>query len=182
MQDVYDFVIIGSGFGGSVAAMRLSEKGYSVLMLERGRRFEDNDFPKTNWNLPKFLWLPAARCFGIFHMTFMNGQLAMHGNGVGGGSLTYANVLMEPDDRLFQAPAWSHLADWKNVLQPHYAAARRMLGVTANPRLWPADEKMREIAAELGRADSFHPTNVGVFFTAPEDEGKTVPDPYFGGA
>ncbi|MGE5249474.1 MAG: FAD-dependent oxidoreductase [Bacteroidota bacterium] len=182
MDQVYDYVIVGSGFGGSVSAMRLTEKGYSVLILERGRRFEDEDFPKTNWNLPKFLWLPALRCYGIFHMTFLNGQLALHGNGVGGGSLTYANVLMEPDDRLFQAPAWSHLADWKTVLRPHYDTARRMLGVVPNPRLWPADEKMREIAAQLGRADTFRPTDVGVFFSPSDREGQLVPDPYFGGA
>ena len=113
MNDYYDYVIVGSGFGGSVSAMRLTEKGYSVLVLERGRRFEDHEFPKSNWNIWKFLWLPPLRCFGIFQMTFMNGQLALHGNGVGGGSLTYGNVLMVPDDRLFSAPAWKHLADWK---------------------------------------------------------------------
>jgi len=150
-------------------------------VLERGKRFEDHDFPKTNWNLPKFLWLPALRCFGIFQMTFLNGQLALHGNGVGGGSLTYANVLMEPDERLFQSSAWHHLADWKTILQPHYKTARRMLGVTSNPCLWPADEKMKEIANELGKGETFHPTDVGVFFGEPDKEGKIVPDPYFGG-
>lgn len=182
MQQVYDFVIIGSGFGGSVSAMRLTEKGYSVLVLERGKRFEDHDFPKTNWNLPKFLWLPALRCFGIFQMTFLNGQLALHGSGVGGGSLTYANVLMEPDERLFQSPAWKHLADWKSLLEPHYRTARRMLGVTTNPRLWYSDEKMKDIAVELGRGDTFRRTDVGVFFGDPEQEGQIVADPYFGGA
>src|SRR5512139_4050000 len=181
MQPTYDYVIIGSGFGGSVSAMRLMEKGYSVLILERGKRFKDSDFPSTNWNLPKSLWLPVLRCFGIFHMTFLNGLLALHGSGVGGGSLTYSNVLMEPDDRLFQAPAWSNLQDWKFILRPHYDMARRMLGVTPSPRIWTADEKMREIAGELGYADTFQPTDVGVFFTSPEQEGKEVPDPYFGG-
>lgn len=181
MQQVYDFVIIGSGFGGSVSAMRLAEKGYSVLVLERGRRFDDQDFPKTNWNLPKYLWLPALRCFGIFQMTFLNGQLALHGSGVGGGSLTYGNVLMEPDDRLFQSPAWSNLADWKTILKPHYETARCMLGVTRNPRLWHADEKMREIAGELGQDATFHPTDVGVYFDEAGTEARTVPDPYFGG-
>jgi cholesterol oxidase len=180
-EQIYDYVIIGSGFGGSVSAMRLTEKGYSVLVLERGKRFEDHDFPKTNWNLPKFLWLPVLRCYGIFQMTFLNGQLALHGNGVGGGSLTYGNVLMEPDERLFQSPAWHHLADWKTILQPHYKTARRMLGVTPNPCLWPADEKMKEIAHELGKVNTFHPTDVGVFFSDPDKEGQTVPDPYFGG-
>jgi len=181
MTQVYDYVIIGSGFGGSVSAMRLTDKGYSVLVLERGKRFDDRDFPKTNWNLPKFLWLPALRCFGIFQMTFLNGQLALHGNGVGGGSLTYGNVLMEPDDRLFESPAWKHLADWKTILKPHYQTARKMLGVARNPKLWFADEKMKEIAQELGRGDTFQSLNVGVFFGDPDREGQTVPDPYFDG-
>jgi len=178
MDQVYDYVIIGSGFGGSVSAMRLTEKGYSVLVLERGKRFEDNDFPKTNWNLPKFLWLPALRFFGIFEMTFMNGLLALHGSGVGGGSLMYGNVLIEPDDRLFAAPSWKHLNDWKHELRPHYDTAHRMLGVARNPRLWPADEKCREIAEELGYGATFEPLPVGVFFG---EENKTIPDPYFGG-
>jgi cholesterol oxidase len=177
-HEPYDYVIIGSGFGGSVCAMRLREKGYSILVLERGKRFEDHDFPKTNWNLPKFLWLPALRFFGTFEMTFMNGLLALHGSGVGGGSLMYGNVLIEPDDRLFAAPSWKHLNDWKHELRPHYDTALRMLGVACNPRLWPADEKCREIAEELGYGDTFEPLPVGVFFG---EENKTIPDPYFGG-
>jgi cholesterol oxidase len=180
-EKIYDYVIIGSGFGGSVSAMRLTEKGYSVLVLERGKRFEDREFPKSNWNIWKFLWLPALRCYGIFQMTFLNGQLALHGNGVGGGSLTYGNVLVEPDDRLFQAPAWHHLADWKSILLPHYETARYMLGVTPNPKLTYADEKMKEIAKELGNEDTFQPTKVGVFFGKPGEEEQTVPDPYFDG-
>lgn len=180
-QQLYDFVIIGSGFGGSVSAMRLTEKGYSVLVLERGKRFEDHDFPKTNWNLPRYLWLPALRCFGIFQMTFLNGQLALHGSGVGGGSLTYGNVLMEPDERLFRSPAWGHLADWKTLLKPHYETARQMLGVTRNPKLWHADDKMKEIAQEFGMGHTFHPTEVGIFFGDPAKEQQQVPDPYFGG-
>ena len=181
MTDCFDYVIVGSGFGGSVSAMRLTEKGYSVLVLERGKRFEDHEFPKSNWNIWKFLWLPALRCYGIFQMTFLNGQLALHGNGVGGGSLMYGNVLVVPDDRLFSAPAWKHLADWKSVLQPHYETARRMLGVTPNPRMTHADEKMREIAEELGKGHTFKPTEVGVFFGKPGEEEQTIPDPYFGG-
>ncbi len=181
MEEVYDFVVIGSGFGGSVSAMRLTEKGYSVLVLERGKRFEDEDFPRSNWNIFKFLWLPALRCFGFFEMTFLNGLLALHGSGVGGGSLTYANVLMEPDERLFQALGWHHLADWQTVLRPHYETARHMLGVTTNPRLWFADEKMKEIAEEFGRGETFTPTEVGVFFSEPEEEGQNFPDPYFEG-
>jgi cholesterol oxidase len=181
MKEPYDYLIIGSGFGGSVSALRLTEKGYTVQVLERGVRFEDEDIPKTNWNIWKFLWLPPLRCFGIFQMTFLNGQLALHGNGVGGGSLTYGNVLVIPDDRLFNAPAWKHLADWKSILAPHYETARRMLGVTPNPRLTFADEKMREIAEELGHGSTFKPTDVGVFFGKPEEEGLSVPDPYFNG-
>ena len=181
MIECFDYAVIGSGFGGSVSAMRLTEKGYSVLVLERGRRFEDHEFPRSNWNIWKFLWLPALRCFGIFQMTFLNGQLALHGNGVGGGSLTYGNVLMIPDDRLFNAPAWKHLADWKSILAPHYETARRMLGVTPNPKLLQADERMREIAEELDRGNTFMPTEVGVFFGRPGEEEQPVPDPYFEG-
>jgi cholesterol oxidase len=179
MQQVYDYVIIGSGFGGSVSAMRLTEKGYSVLVLERGKRFEDGDFPKSNWNLPKYLWLPALRFHGFFEMTFMNGLLALHGSGVGGGSLTYGNVLIEPDERLFAAPSWSHLNDWKTELRPHYVTARKMLGVTRNPRLLPADEVCREIAELLGYGHTFEALPVGVFFG---EENVTVADPFFGGA
>ncbi len=175
---VYDFVIIGSGFGGSVSAMRLAEKGYSVLVLERGKRYEDNDFPKTNWNIQKSLWLPFLRCFGTWELSFLNGAIALRSSGVGGGSLMYANVLMETDDRLFEAPSWHNLADWKAILRPNYDTAKRMLGVTTNPRLWKADEILREIALERGVADTFHPTEVGVFFG---EENKTDPDPYFRG-
>ena len=175
---VFDFAVIGSGFGGSVAAMRLSEKGYRVLVLERGKRFRDEDFPKTNWNIWKALWLPALRCFGLWQMSLVKGAFILHGSGVGGGSLLYANVLLEPDDALFQAAVWRDLADWKAELAPHYQTARRMLGVTANPRQWPADVVLKEIADELGQGDTFEPTQVGVFFG---EEDKRVSDPYFGG-
>lgn len=177
--ETFDFVIVGSGFGGSVAAMRLTERGYRVLVLERGKRWRDQDFARTNWIVWKYLWLPALRCFGILEMTLLNGVLVLHGSGVGGGSLGYANVLLEPSDELFRAPAWRDLADWKTLLRPHYDTAKRMLGVTTNPRLWQADAVLKEIADELGRGDTFRPTQVGVFFG---EAGKTVPDPYFGGA
>jgi cholesterol oxidase len=177
-SQVFDFVIVGSGFGGSVSAMRLVEKGYRVLVLERGKRFRDQDFARSNWVIWKYLWLPALRCFGILEMSLLNGVLVLHGTGVGGGSLGYANVLMEPDDGLFAAPEWRDLADWKSILRPYYDTARSMLGVAPNPRLWNADHVLAAIAEELGRGDSFHPTPVGVFFG---EEGKTVPDPYFGG-
>ena len=179
---VYDYVIIGSGFGGSVCAMRLAEKGYSVLVLERGRRYEDKDFPKTNWNIWKFLWLPPLRCYGIMHFSFFRNILALHGDGVGGGSLVYANVLVRPDDEIFKHPTWMHLQDWKHILQPHYDTAEKMLGVTTNPRQWAADGILKDIATEMGVESTFQPTRVGVFFGgAQEAEGQGVPDPYFSG-
>jgi len=179
---VYDFVIIGSGFGGSVSAMRLAEKGYSVLVLERGRRFEDKDFPKTSWNIWKFLWAPALRCFGIMHFSFFRNILALHGDGVGGGSLVYGNVLMRPDDQIFSHPTWMHLQDWKAILAPHYDTAEHMLGVTANPKQWAADGILRDIASQMGVEATFQPTRVAVFFGAAEEtEGLEMPDPYFKG-
>jgi cholesterol oxidase len=176
-----DFAIIGSGFGGSVAALRLAEKGYRVLVLERGKRFNDDDYARHNWDLRRYLWMPALRCFGIQQMTFFKDVLVLHGSGVGGGSLVYANVLMEPSDELFSAPGWSDLADWQTILQPHYATARRMLGVTPNPHRWPADAALRALAHDLGRGESFRSTEVGVFFGEPGQEGRLVPDPYFDG-
>lgn len=178
LEQAYDFVIIGSGFGGSVSAMRLTEKGYRVLVLERGRRYRDEDFPKSNWNIFKYLWLPALRCFGIFQISLLNGVMIAHGNGVGGGSLGYANVLEIPTDPMFESPSWHHLANWKEVLRPHYETARFMLGVTRNPRLGLADQLLHDIARNLGTEDTFRATQVGVFFGM---EGQAVPDPYFGG-
>ncbi len=180
-QQTYDFVVVGSGFGGSVSAMRLSEKGYSVLVLERGKRFEDDEFPKTNWNIFKFLWKPMIRAFGIMEISFTNDVMVLHGSGVGGGSLVYANVLMEPEEKLFDTPGWRDLENWQEVLKPHYATAKRMLGVTQNPHLTPADDVLHAIADEMGQGHTFRPTNVAVFFGEPGEEGKTVPDPYFGG-
>ena len=179
---VYDYVIIGSGFGGSVSAMRLAEKGYSVLVLERGKRYEDKDFPKTNWNIWKFLWLPPLRCFGIMQFSFFRNILALHGDGVGGGSLVYANVLVRPDDEIFKNPTWMHLQDWKAILAPHYDTAERMLGVTENPRQWPADAVLKEVATQMGVQSTFQPTRVGVFFGGAQDpDGQEILDPYFGG-
>ena len=174
----WDFVVVGSGFGGSVSAMRLREKGYSVLVLERGKRFRDEDFAKTTWRARKYLWAPLLRCFGILEISPFRDVVVLHGSGVGGGSLGYANVLMEPDDAAFASPAWRRHANWRELLRPHYATARRMLGVTTNPRLWPADEALREIAAELGMAHTFRAASVGTFFG---EEGVEVPDPFFGG-
>ena len=177
-MNTFDYVIIGSGFGGSVSAMRLTEKGYSVLVLERGKRFRDEDFAATNWTVWKYLWLPAARCFGILQISPFSDVFALHGSGVGGGSIGYANVLMEPEEKLFDAPAWKKFADWKTILRPHYDTARKMLGVERNPSLWAADAALKEIAQELKTESSFQATDVGVFFG---EEGKEVPDPYFGG-
>lgn len=177
-EQTYDYVIIGSGFGGSVSAMRLTEKGYSVIVLERGKRFRDQDFPKTNWNIWKYLWMPAVRAFGILQLSLFKGLFVFHSSGVGGGSLVYAGVLMEPDECFFKATNWHFAGDWKKILRPYYETARRMLGAATNPRLTPADEALKEVAEELGLGDTFRPTEVGFFF-APE--GEEVPDPYFDG-
>ena len=109
---VVDYVIVGSGFGGSVSALRLVEKGYSVVVLERGRRYTAADYPKTNWNLRKSLWIPRAKCFGILRLSFLSDVFILSGSGVGGGSLVYANTLYVPPDRFFESPVWSDLADW----------------------------------------------------------------------
>jgi cholesterol oxidase len=177
-SDTYDYVIIGSGFGGSVSAMRLAEKGYSVLVLERGKRFADEDLPKTNWDIRKYLWMPTLRCFGILQMSLSRGYFVYHSSGVGGGSLVYAATLMEPNEDFFSADAWRDLDDWKSTLQPHYETAKRMLGVAPNPRMWPADEALQSVAEDLGYGDTFRPTEVGIFFGEP---GVNVSDPYFGG-
>lgn len=174
-RDLFDYVIIGSGFGGSVSAMRLAEKGYKVLVLERGKRFRDQDFAQHNWQLRKYLWMPLLRCFGIQQISMLNDVMVLHGSGVGGGSLVYANVLMEPDDLLFEAHGWRHLNDWKTTLRPHYDMAKRMLGVASNPCLWPADNTLHQIAGELGHAATFRPTEVGIYF------GESGQDPYFDG-
>jgi cholesterol oxidase len=173
---VYDYIIIGSGFGGSVSAMRLTEKGYRVLVLERGMRYKDSDFPESNRVISKYLWMPIIRCFGFFQISILNGVMFAHGNGVGGGSLGYANVLEVPPDKMFDNPSWHHLATWKQVLRPHYETARRMLGVTSNPYQGPADKMLYEIAEEYGMEHTFRPTQVGVSFG---QEGKEAEDPYF---
>jgi len=178
-QKTYDFVIIGSGFGGSVSAMRLAEKGYSVLVLEKGKRYNDEDFAMTNLAFWKYIWMPAIRSFGILQISLLKGVMVLHGAGVGGGSLGYANVLEVPGADTFSQPAWNDPLPWGEVLMPHYAAAQRMLGVDSNPRLWKTDEVMRQIAAERGLDGSFRATEVGVFFGEPE---VTVPDPFFHGA
>jgi cholesterol oxidase len=181
IPQVFDFVIVGSGFGGSVSAMRLTEKGYTVLVLERGKRFRDQDFAKTNWNVSRYIWLPALRCFGILQISPFKDVFVLHGSGVGGGSLGYAMVLEQPTDELFEAEAWKDLADWKTILQPHFDTAKRMLGVTPNPCLWPADHILKGISRDLGTDLTFRPTTVGAYFGEGGQQGKEVPDPYFGG-
>jgi cholesterol oxidase len=158
--------------------LRLVEKGYSVVMLEKGRRFKAEDFPRSNWNLRRWLWLPAVGFRGIFKMTFLRHVTVLSGVGVGGGSLVYANTLPTPDDEFFTNPHWGHLADWKNELEPHYATALRMLGATEVPFETYSDQVLREIAADVGRADQFVPSRVAVYFGQP---GQTVTDPYLGG-
>ncbi|HEY58902.1 MAG TPA: GMC family oxidoreductase [Anaerolineae bacterium] len=175
----WDFVVIGSGFGGSVSALRLSEKGYRVLVLERGKRFRDEDFARSNWQFWKYLWAPKLRSFGILQISLLNGVMILHGSGVGGGSLGYANVLEVPPSEAFRHPAWRFVGDDPEaVLGPFYATAQRMLGVAPNPRLGPADQTLRQVAAELGQEATFRPTHVGVFFGPP---GEEAPDPYFDG-
>ncbi|HEX6873212.1 MAG TPA: GMC family oxidoreductase [Micromonosporaceae bacterium] len=197
----FDVVVIGSGFGGSVAALRLVEKGYSVAVLEAGRRFADDEFPQTSWRMRRFLWAPKLGCYGIQRITVLpggtapaganraagtagprgraGGVLVLSGAGVGGGSLVYANTLYEPLDEFFDDPQWRGIADWRAELAPHYEQAKRMLGVATYPRHTAADQAMRAVAERMGVGDTFHPTPVGVFLGTP---GQTVPDPYFGGA
>ncbi|HUX38288.1 MAG TPA: GMC oxidoreductase [Rectinemataceae bacterium] len=178
MQETWDYVIVGSGFGGSVSAMRLAEKGYSVLVLEKGKRLDDGDFAKSNLAFWKYLWAPKLGCHGVLEISLLKGMMVLHGTGVGGGSLGYANVLEVPNEATFATPAWNAPLPWGKVLAEHYATAKRMLGVARNPKLWKADETLRDIAESLGRGESFRATEVGSWFG---DPGVRVPDPYFGG-
>ncbi|MBI5945914.1 MAG: GMC family oxidoreductase [Chloroflexi bacterium] len=174
----YDYVIIGSGFGGSVSAMRLTEKGYSVLVLEKGKRFEENDFARSNWQYWKYVWLPALRAHGILQISILKGVMVLHGAGFGGGSLGYANVLEIPSDATFATPAWNQNIKWGEALRPHYETARKMLGAARNPKLWKADLLLKEMAEERGMGHTFRATDVGAYFG---ESGVTVPDPFFDG-
>lgn len=174
----YDVIVVGSGFGGSVAALRLSEKGYRVAVIEAGRRFSDEEFAKTSWDLRKYLWAPALGCYGVQRIHMLSDVLVLAGAGVGGGSLNYANTLYRPLSDFYEDSQWSHIADWSSELAAHYDQATRMLGVVENPSVTPSDEVMRKVAAEMGVSDSYHHAPVGVYFGEP---GEPAADPYFGG-
>ncbi|WP_293781501.1 GMC oxidoreductase [uncultured Aeromicrobium sp.] len=175
----YDVVVIGSGFGGSVAALRLVEKGYRVAVLEAGRRFRDDEFATTSWHLRDYLWAPALGCYGIQRVNLLKDSLILSGAGVGGGSLVYANTLYEPLDPFFEDPAWGYITDWKDELKPYYDQAKRMLGAVTYDRETPADRVMRETAKRMGVEGTFHYAPVGVTFG--DRPGADVGDPYFGG-
>jgi cholesterol oxidase len=179
----YDVVVIGSGFGGSVSALRLTEKGYRVGVLEAGRRFADDEYAKTSWRIRRYLWAPALGCFGIMRLTLLRNVLIASGSGVGGGSLVYANTLYEPLSAFYRDPQWADITDWQAELAPYYEQAKKMLGANVYAGTTPADEQMRTVARQMGVEDTFHPTSVGVFFGGTDDApGDTVADPYFGGA
>lgn len=178
MEHDYDYIIVGSGFGGSVSALRLAEKGYRVLVIEKGKRWRPEQYPKTNWNIRKWMWLPSIRFHGFFKLTLMRHVGILSGVGVGGGSLVYANTLPRPEDTFFQSGSWSGLADWKKELEPHYKVGEEMLGATENPELGDSDRALQAVAREFQKGDQFRPTRVAVFFGEPE---KEVPDPYFEG-
>lgn len=175
----YDYVIVGSGFGGSVSALRLSEKGYKVLVIEKGKWFNQaSDFPKTNWNLRKWMWLPGLGLQGIFKMTFFRHVAILSGVGVGGGSLVYANTLPVPKSGFFNSGHWKGLCNWEQELAPFYQLAKQMLGAERHPYMSRSDKSMLKLAQELGNEQAFDKTEVAVYFGKP---GETVPDPYFGG-
>ena len=178
----YDVLVIGSGFGGSVTALRLTEKGYRVGVIEAGARFEDKDFSKGTFDITRYLWAPAIGCYGIQRIDAVRDTMIVAGAGVGGGSLVYANTLYEPLPAFYNDPQWRHIADWKTELAPYYDQAKRMLGVVENPVRTPADDVMEKVASDMGVGDTFHPTPVGVFFGGPEAApGERVEDPFFGG-
>jgi cholesterol oxidase len=179
MNNSFDVVVIGSGFGGSVSALRLREKGYSVAVLEAGRRFEDKDFPKTSWRLNKFLFAPKLGLYGIQRIHVLPDVLILSGAGVGGGSLVYANTLYQPGDDYFNDKQWAAITDWKKELEPWFDQARRMLGVTENPYFSNSDQAMKDVAHEMGVGHTFQMAPLGVFFG--EGRGIVSKDPFFGG-
>ncbi|GGR14847.1 GMC family oxidoreductase N-terminal domain-containing protein [Streptomyces netropsis] len=189
----YDVIVIGSGFGGSVSALRLTEKGYRVGVLEAGRRFTRDTLPKNSWDLRNYLWAPALGLYGIQRIHLLGHVMVLAGAGVGGGSLNYANTLYVPPKPFFDDPQWAHITDWQEELKPYYDQARRMLGVRLNPTMTPSDVHLKAAAEKMGVGDTFHLAPVGVFFGDGKDAGGTAgapraepgaetPDPYFGGA
>lgn len=178
-EEILDYIVIGSGFGGSVSALRLTEKGYKVAVLEMGKRFTPKDLPKTTWEVKRHLWMPKLGWHGIAQISWLSDVLIFHGAGVGGGSLVYAATLLTPPDRAFANEGWPKGRDWRETLAPFYLTARRMLGAVEAKNLYPTDHLLREIVEEdYGRGDTFHRHTVGIYFGEP---GKTVPDPYFDG-
>ncbi|MFI1418322.1 GMC oxidoreductase [Streptomyces sp. NPDC020731] len=186
----YDVLVVGSGFGGSVTALRLTEKGYTVGVLEAGRRFTRETLPKNSWDLKNYLWAPRLGMYGIQRIHLLGNVMVLAGAGVGGGSLNYANTLYVPPKPFFEDPQWGHITDWQEELGPYYDQAKRMLGVRLNPTMTPSDVHLKAAAERMGVGDSFHMAPVGVFFGDGEDAdgkakakpGQEVPDPYFGGA
>ncbi|WP_327656268.1 GMC family oxidoreductase [Streptomyces sp. NBC_00483] len=191
-QDGYDYdvVVIGSGFGGSVSALRLAEKGYKVGVLEAGRRFTPDTLPKNSWDLKNYLWAPKLGMYGIQRIHLLGNVMVLAGAGVGGGSLNYANTLYVPPKQFFEDPQWAHITDWQEELKPYYDQGQRMLGVRLNPTMTPADVHLKAAAQSMGIGDTFHLAPVGVFFGDGKDAegeskaapGQQVEDPYFGGA
>ena len=181
-KNEYDYIIVGSGFGGSVSAYRLSEKGYKVLVVEQGRRWTPENLPRTNWRIWNYLWMPLLALKGFLRLRLFKHVMILHGNAVGGGSITYAQTLLVPPDSVWDEGNWAGLDQWQRTMPAHYATAKRMLGVTENKRPGPADARLKDMAQAAGVEDSFYYTQVGVFFGNEGDEpGQTVPDPYFGG-
>ncbi len=174
----YDYIIVGSGFGGSVSALRLSKKGYKVLVVEKGKWFKAKDFPKTNWNFKKWLWMPKLHFFGIMKLSVFRHVAILSGTGVGGGSLVYANTLPIPKSTFFKTGTWSKLNDWETELKPYYDEALRMLGATKNPKLFDGDIGLKKVAQQLNMEAKFDATNVAVYFG---EENVTKEDPYFEG-
>ncbi|MFG3055652.1 GMC oxidoreductase [Kitasatospora sp. NPDC048239] len=186
----YDVVVIGSGFGGAVSALRLTEKGYRVAVLEAGRRFERGELPRNSWDLANYLWAPKLGLYGIQRIHLLANVLILAGAGVGGGSLNYANTLYVPPKAFFEDRQWGHITDWQEELAPFYDQAQRMLGVRLNPTVTPSDVHLKAAAERMGVGDTFHMAPVGVFFGDGEDSDRTahaapgteIEDPYFGGA
>jgi cholesterol oxidase len=179
----FDFIVIGSGFGGSISAHRLTEKGYHVGVMEMGRRWTPENLPTTNWKIWRWIWRPGLALRGFFNIELFRHVVIMHGCAVGGGSITYANTMLVPRDSIWETGSWAGLAPWKQEMPAHYQTAIRMLGITENRILGPSDHILKRVADATGVGETFYRTQVAVFQPpAGEEGGKTYPDPYFGGA